>query len=128
MCGLIGSFVLSAATALKIVRALLGGRADGTPWHELPLLALQVAGMGFVCGVVLWAVRWLPARLGRPGDALAGAIVLAVFYAMCMTLFAPHAWGGGDALLMLAMGAGIGAIGGLWTGHDLRRSAQREDR
>jgi hypothetical protein len=88
--GLFGGVVLSPATAIKVVRAVVRGAAGEAEWGEAVGFAAAIFGMGFLCGVVVWAGRGLYRRMGMVGDAIVGAAVLIVFVVSCMLLFSPQ--------------------------------------
>jgi hypothetical protein len=121
--GLLGAGVLSVGTGVKVVERLLFDPSSGLPWRELPGFGLTVFLMGFVCGCVAWAVRFLPVRLGRVGDALMGLFVMDVFFLCCMAAFDRSLLtdNGTNGMLMLALGSVAGAVLGGWVGHDLRK-------
>jgi hypothetical protein len=123
-CGLLGSFVLSFATLIKFIRAVVGWAAGGADWGEAAGFAAMIFAMGFVCGLVAWAGQGLSRRFGAAGDALVGVAVMVVFFLGCMLVFAPEMFGprfasGGVPMLGLAVVAGL--ILGVWIGRDLRR-------
>jgi hypothetical protein len=69
--GLFGGVVLSLATIVKLVRhTLMGGAAAEATWTEAIGFAVAIFGMGFVCGVVVWAGRWISQRHGRHAGIL----------------------------------------------------------
>lgn len=79
--------------------------------------------MGFLCGVLAWAGKGLSRRFGMAGEALVGAVVMAVFFLLCTLLFAPEFLGskfarGGVPMLGLAVIGG--GVGGAKLGRDLR--------
>jgi hypothetical protein len=55
--------------------------------------AAAIYGMGFVCGLVVWAGRGLYRKQGMVGDAIVGAAVVATLFLACMLLFAPDMLG-----------------------------------
>ena len=124
--GLLGGFVLSLATAIKVVRALVRGAAGEVEWGEAAGFAAAIFGMGFLCGVIVWAGKGLHRRLGMAGDAIVGLAVMVAFFVSCMLLFDPEMLGAkfssGGAWL-LGMAAVIGLISGAWIGRDLRKDA-----
>jgi hypothetical protein len=133
--GLFGATVLSLATLIKVVRAVLRGATGEAEWGEAAGFAAAIFGMGFLCGVVVWAGRGLYQRLGMAGDAIVGLTVMVVFFISCMLLFDPELLteklSGG--LLMLGFGAVLGLFAGAWIGHDVRKQwaeeiSKREDR
>jgi hypothetical protein len=128
--GLFGAAVLSIATAGKLARAIVGGAGVPDDWREFAGFAAAVFGIGFLCGVVVWAGRWLHRWLGTAGDALVGVAVMLCFFVSCMALFDPEALGAKfrpQGALMLGLAVVIGLIGGPWLGRDLRKeSAQSE--
>jgi len=126
-CGLIGSIVLSGTTACNAVTALLHGRIDGpTPWGEILGVLVATFAMGFLCGVIVWSGRGLHRRFGAVGDAVVGMAVMLAFFVCCMVLFAPELLGSklhDGGLAMLGMAVLIGAVAGIWFGHDLDEDA-----
>jgi hypothetical protein len=133
--GLVGGTILSLATLIKVVRAVARGAAGEAEWGEAAGFAAAIFGMGFLCGVVVWAGRGLYRRLGMAGDAIVGLTVMVVFFISCMLLFDPELLtenlSGG--LLMLAFGAVLGLVGGAWIGRDVRKqwaedTSKRENR
>lgn len=124
--GLLGGVVLSLATARKAVVAVAFGGADGGGWGEAVGFAAAVFGIGFLCGVVVWAGRGLHVRLGMAGDALLGMAVMVEFFLACMMLFEPamltdkFATGGAPMLLVAVV---LGLIAGALVGRDIRRDA-----
>jgi hypothetical protein len=123
-CGLLGGFVLSFATLIKFIRAVVGGAAGGVGWGEAAGFAAMIFAMGFVCGLVAWAGLGLSRRFGAAGDALVGVAVMVVFFLGCMLVFEPEMLGprfasGGLPMFGLAVVAGL--ILGVWIGHDLRK-------
>ena len=87
--GLIGGGVLSAATAIKLVRALIGGRAGKADWSEAAGFGMAVFAMDFLCGFIVWAGKGLHRRFGMVGDAIVGLAVMVAFSVCCMWLFHP---------------------------------------
>jgi hypothetical protein len=122
--GLIGAMTLSLATAAKFVRAIIRGAVGKAEWGDAAAFAAAIFGMGFVCGIVVWAGRGLHDRIGAVGDSIVGAVVMLVFFAMCMLIFDPDLLGpkfesGGVWMLNLALLGG--AIFGPMFGRDLRK-------
>ncbi|MFI5460005.1 MAG: hypothetical protein ACHRXM_31685 [Isosphaerales bacterium] len=122
--GLFGGVVLSLATVVKLIRAVVRGAAGEAVWGEAAGFAAAIFAMGFACGVVVWAGRGLYQRLGMAGDAIVGLAVMVVFFVSCMLLFEPAMLGakfssGGAPMLGLAVILGL--IGGAWIGRDVRR-------
>jgi hypothetical protein len=122
--GLLGGVVLSLATLIKLIRALVAGVAGGAEWSEAAGFAAMIFAMGFVCGLVAWAGQGLSRRFGMAGDAVVGVAVMVVFFLCCMLVFDPELLGpklanGGVPMLGLAVVAGL--ILGVWIGHDLRK-------
>jgi hypothetical protein len=129
--GLFGGVVLSLATVVKAIGALLWGAFGRANWAEFPRFLAAVFAMGFVCGLVVWVGRGLSRRLGVAGDAVLGMIVMEVFFICCMFLFDPDLLGrklsyGG--LPMLGGGAVLGLLAGALIGRDVRRQWPRSDR
>jgi hypothetical protein len=128
-CGLLGAFALSAATLIKLVRAVVAGAAGGSDWSQALGFAALIFAMGFVCGVVGWAGRGLSRRFGMAGDALVGVAVMVVFFLGCTLVFAPEflgpklASGGGP---MFGLAVVVGLVGGAWIGRDIRREIAME--
>lgn len=122
--GLFGGIVLSLATAVKVIRAFIAGTIGGTGWGEAAGFAAAIFGMGFLCGVIVWAGKGLYHRIGMAGDAIVGLAVMVAFFLSCMLLFDQEMlwtkfWYGGVPMLGLAVVVGL--IGGAWTGHDVRK-------
>lgn len=110
--GLVGGIVLSLATLIKVIRAIVRGVADETALTEFGNFAAAFFVMGFVCGVVVWAGRGLSRRLGAIGDAVVGLVVMQVFFVSCMLLFEPAMLGqkfehGGRPMLLFAVPLGL---------------------
>jgi len=121
--GLFGGIVLSIATAVKVIRAIFRGEVE---WGEDDGFATAIFGMGFLCGVIVWAGKGLHQRLGMVGDAIVGLVVMVAFFISCMLLFEPELLGAkfqNGGLPMLGMAVVLGLIGGAWTGRDLRTEA-----
>jgi hypothetical protein len=121
--GLVGGVVLSLATLVKAVRGVARGAVGAVDWADAAGFAAAVFGMGFACGLVVWAGRGISRRLGLVGDAVVGLAVMLVFFTACMLVFDPELlgrkwWSGG--LPMLGLGAVLGLAGGAWIGRDLR--------
>ncbi|MDR7070962.1 CHASE2 domain-containing sensor protein [Pseudoxanthomonas japonensis] len=124
-CGMIGGIVLSGATVANAISAILGGVRD-VIWTDVFGVALTVFFMGFLCGVVAWSGKGLHQRLGAIGDALVGAAVMVAFFTCCILLFSPELLGAkfvDTGLLVLGIAVLMGAIGGVWFGHDLDNEA-----
>jgi hypothetical protein len=127
--GLFGGVVLSLATAVKVVRAVVRGAAGEADWGEIVGFAAAIFGMGFLCGVIVWAGRGLHRWLGMAGDAIVGLAVMVAFFVSCMLLFEPAMLGskfstGGAPMLGLAVV--IGLIGGAWIGRDVRKELAKQ--
>lgn len=128
--GLAGGIVLSLATAVKVIRALVGGAEGETNWGEAAGFAAAIFGMGFLCGVIVWAGKGLYQRIGMAGDALVGVAVMVVFFISCMLVFEPEMLGAkfqNGGLPMLGGAVVVGLIGGAWVGRDLRKDAAPSD-
>jgi hypothetical protein len=124
--GLFGGVVLSLATALKVIGAVVGGLPDDAEWKQLPGFAAAIFGMGFLCGVIAWAGKGLNRRIGMAGDAIVGLAVMVAFFSCCMLLYEPKMLGENftsDGLPMFGMAVLFGLIGGAWIGRDLRRES-----
>lgn len=129
--GLLGGFVLSLATAVKVVRAVVRGAAGEAAWGEAAGFAAAIFGMGFVCGVVVWAGRGLSRRFGPAGDAVVGLVVMEVFFVSCMLLFEPELLGSKfehGGLLMLGGAVPLGLFAGWYIGRDFRPRLTAEQR
>lgn len=129
--GLIGGLALSMATAIKAVRVFVRGADAGADFGEIAGFAAAIFGMGFVCGVVVWAGRSLSRRLGPVGDALVGMIVMVVFFFSCMLLFDPELLGAKlrqGGLPMLGFGAVAGLFAGWYVGREFRPRLTAEQR
>ena len=74
--GLFGGVVLSLATAVKVVRAIIGGLAGEAGWTDAVGFATAIFAMGFLCGVIVWAGRGLYRWIGIAGDAIVGLAVM----------------------------------------------------
>ena len=124
--GLLGGVVLSYSTAIKFVRAIRGGNSPDAIWSELLEFSASVFGIGFLCGVIVWAGRGLYQYLGPLGDALVGLVVMVAFFASVMLVAEPEllrekfANGGGPMLIFAAV---TGPIVGIWIGRDLRKKS-----
>src|SRR5690349_3367799 len=106
--GLFGGLVLSLATAAKVVHALIRGAAGNTGSGEALGFAVAIFGMGFLCGVIVWAGRGLHRRIGLAGDAIVGLAVMFAFLICCMLVFQPDMLGprfssGGAPMLGVAV-------------------------
>ena len=122
---MIGGIVLSGATVANAISAILSGVRD-VIWTDVFGVALAVFFTGFLCGVVAWSGKGLHQRLGAIGDALVGAAVMVAFFTCCILLFSPELLGTkfvDTGLLVLGIAVLIGAIGGVWFGHDLDNEA-----
>jgi hypothetical protein len=121
--GLVGGFVLSYATAVKLVRALRKGQEVDAEWAELPGFAAALFGIGFLCGVIVWFGQQLYTRFGRLGDALVGLAVMPTFFLSCMLAFSPELLKekitGGATMLGLAVL--MGPFIGVWLGSEWRK-------
>ena len=121
--GLLGGFVLSIATAIKVVRAVVGGAAGEAGWGEAVGFAAAIFGMGFLCGVVVWAGRGLSRRFGPAGAAGVGLVVMVVFFVSCMLLFEPALLGSkftNGGLPMLGLAVPLGLFAGWYIGREFR--------
>lgn len=124
MFGLIGGCVLLVATAVKLIGALARGVTGDSTVTEAVTFTAFLFGIGFVCGLVVWAGRHLYRRIGLAGDAIIGVAVLVVFFLACMLAFSPEMLGEkflSGGLWMLGLAVVAGAIGGAWTGRDVRK-------
>lgn len=124
MFGLVGGVVLLVATAVKLIRAMVAGVTGEAGVAETAGFAAFLFGMGFVCGVIVWAGRGLYHRIGLAGDALVGAAVMVVFFLACTLVFAPDILAEkftSSGVWMLALAVALGAFGGAWTGRDVRK-------
>jgi hypothetical protein len=122
--GLLGGVVLSLATAVKVIRAIVGGATGEAEWSEAAGFAAAIFGMGFLCGVIVWAGRGLYRWIGMVGDAIVGAAVMVSFFVSCMLMFAPEMLGakfssGGVPMLVAAVVVGL--IGGAKIGRNVRK-------
>jgi hypothetical protein len=127
--GLLGSFVLSYATLIKFIRAVRGGDSPDADRGELPGFAAALFGMGFLCGVIVWAGRGLYQKVGVIGDAVVGLVVMVVFFISCMSVFDPKMLGENFATggaPMLGFAAVLGPFAGVWIGRDLRKDSARQ--
>lgn len=125
--GLFGAIVLSLATAIKViptvVLAVVLGIAGEGDWGEVAGFAAAIFGIGFLCGLIVWAGKGLYHKIGWTGDAIVGVAVMVAFFVSCMLLFEPEMLGaefanGGAPMLGLAVVSGF--ICGPWFGRDLR--------
>jgi hypothetical protein len=126
--GLFGGVVLSLATAVKVIRAVVRGAAGEADWGEAAWFAAAIFGMGFLCGVIVWAGKGLYRRLGMAGDAIVGSAVMVAFFTSCMLLFEPELLGAkfsSGGVPMLGLAVLLGLIGGAWIGRDIRKEAAR---
>jgi hypothetical protein len=124
--GLVGGSVLSTVASRKFVFAYWFGKTPRPNMTGFVPFIATIFGMGFACGTVAWAARGLARRYGPVGDAIAGALVMLVYFSSCLVLFAKELlteqrWH--QAALMLALGVAAGLIFGAWIGRDLRRAA-----
>ena len=129
--GFLGGIILSLATAIKVVRAVVRGADDKADWGEAAGFAAAIFGMGFVCGIVVWAGRGLSRRFGPAGDAVVGLGVMEVFFVCCMLLFEPELLGskfGQGGLPMLGLGVPLGLFAGWYIGRDFRPRQTAEQR
>lgn len=130
MFGLIGGCVLLVATSVKFIRTLIAGATGEANPAEGVLFAVSLFGLGFVCGLIVWAGRGWYRRIGLVGDALVGVAVMVVFFLACMLAFSPEALGEkflSSGLPMFGLAVLAGAIAGAWTGRDVRkRMASRQ--
>ncbi|HWE36551.1 MAG TPA: hypothetical protein VG406_08295 [Isosphaeraceae bacterium] len=128
--GLCGGVMLTALTAFKALWALPELLAEKSPLSELPLVALKVFAMGFVCGCLVSVLRDLPARLGLAGYAIVGIMTMNLFFLMCMLFFdqsfLTHNHSG--AVFMFGLATVTGGVLGVWIGEDERKeAASREE-
>ena len=124
--GLFGSVALSILTAFKLVRAMVGGAAGEAEWGEAAGFAAAIFGMGFLCGVIVWAGKGLYRRFGMVGDAIVGVAVMVTFFVCCMLLFEPEMLGAkfsSGGAFMLGLAVVVGLFGGPWIGRDIRKAA-----
>jgi hypothetical protein len=129
--GLIGGLALSVVTAGNVLKAVLAGAAIREEWPQIAGFAAAVFGMGFLCGVIVWARRGLYRRLGMAGDTIVGVAVMVCFFLSCMVLFDREALGvkfRSEGAPMLGLAVVIGLIGGAWLGHDLRKDSAEQQR
>ena len=130
--GLVGGFGLTAGTFIKFVIAVYRGSALEADWGKAAAFAGAVFGMGFACGLIVWAGRGLYRWLGMAGDAIVGVAVMVTFFVACMLLFEPALLGArfsGGGAPMLALAVAFGLIFGPWAGRDWRREfASREEK
>ena len=129
--GLIGGCALSIATAQKVLGAIPSVLAGSMPLREflleLPLFALGIFTLGFVCGVVGWAVWRVLRRTGRFADAVVGAVVLCTFLLLCYWWFdGPRDWAA--VILFCTFGVVVGGVVGFTTGGKMREDAWEEQR
>ena len=104
----------------------MGGAAVEAGWSQAFGFAVAIFAMGFLCGVVVWAGRWISRRFGLFGDAIVGMVVMLVFFTACMLLFDPDRLGP-RGLPMYVFGALLGLIGGVWVGRDLRKEWAKQE-
>lgn len=130
--GLFGAFVLLLATAVKAVLVASVGRTHSEiNSGEVASFCTTIFGMGFLCGIVVWASRGISRRFGPAGDAAVGLIVIEVFFVSCMLLFDPALLGSKfrqGGLPMLGFAVPLGLFGGWYIGRDFRprRTASRK--
>ncbi len=120
---MIGGVGLSLTTARKIFWAVIGGFAGEPEWDKAAGFAAAIFGMGFLCGLIVWAGRGLYRWLGMVGDAIVGLAVMFGFFVSCMLLFEPAMLGpkfSSAGAPMLGFGAVLGLICGAWIGRDWR--------
>ena len=126
--GVIGGVALSLTLLVKVAIAFARGSLGGAPMSELFRDAAIMLSIGFVCGFVACAVTGLH-RFGMAGDAVAGVVVMVLFFTMCMLVFDPallfQRFRAG-ALPMYAMGTVLGAVAGAWFGRDFRKENEGE--
>jgi hypothetical protein len=125
---LLGGLVLSLATIIKLIRTVLIGAvaAGQAGWTEALSFAVAIFGMGFLCGLVIWAGRGLSRRLGLVGDAIVGMVVMLVFFTACMLLFDPALLGPGG-LPMFVFGGLLGLVSEAWFGRNLRKEWAKQE-
>ena len=70
--GWFGGAVLSLATVVKAIGAVVLGKTGDFEWIEAAGFAAAIFGMGFVCGVTVWLGKGMYQRLGMVGDAIVG--------------------------------------------------------
>ena len=122
--GLVGGAALSITTAVKVVRAVVCGAVGDIEWGEAAGFAAAIFGMGFLCGVIVWAGKGLYRRIGWVGDAIVGLAVMVVFFISCMLLFEPELLGSkfySGGLPMLGLAVVFGLISGAWAGREIRK-------
>jgi hypothetical protein len=131
--GLCGGTALLLATVVKVIRAAFRGtlgEAGEDEWGETAAFASFLFGIGFLCGVIVWAGRGLHEKIGMVGDAIVGVVVMVTFFASCILLADPElfrskfSYGG---LPMLGMAVFLGLVCGPWIGRDLRKEAARQE-
>ncbi len=129
--GLIGGSVLTIATATKLASAVIRGTVGTVEWGETGGFAAAIFGMGFVCGVIIWAGRGLSQRFGPVGDAVIGLVVMEAFFVSCMLLFQPEMLGSkfeNNGLPMLGFAVPLGLFAGWLIGRDFRPQLTAEQR
>jgi hypothetical protein len=128
--GLLGGTFLTVATIVRIARRLPRLETGELDWTELLALPALVFAMGFLCGTVGWASRGISRRFGLLGDAFVGATVMVVFFLCCMLIFARELLTANPvgALLMLAFGGGVGLLGGVLIGYEVRKGREKQER
>jgi hypothetical protein len=121
--GLFGSLILFLMTGWNFLKAIPDFIQGNAAWGELPLFAVQIVGIGFVCGLAVWAVQPLWRNYGTLGDVLSGIIVLDVMFVCCMVIFDPDMLLGRTegAAFMFLFGSFAGAFGGYIMGKDVRK-------
>jgi ADP-ribose pyrophosphatase len=122
--GLTGGIVLSLATAVKLIHALVYGAAEEIDWNEIAGFIVTIFGTGFLCGLVVWRCKYLCQRFGMAGDAIAGLAVMLAFFIACMLVFEPRMLRArffSDGVPMLGFASVLGLLGGAWIGRDWRR-------
>jgi len=123
--GVLGGLVLSIATVVNLVRAIVRGLSGEADWAQALGFSVLIFAMGFLCGVVGWAGRGLYDRIGMAGDSIVGTAIMMVFFLACAIVFEPALLtskfrvGG---LPMLALALIVGAICGPWFARDLRKA------
>lgn len=65
--GLFGGVVLSLATGIKVTRAVVRGALGEAEWGEAVGFGAAIFGMGFLCGVIVWAGKGLYQRTSNSG-------------------------------------------------------------
>lgn len=127
--GLLGSAALSLFPAMRLAWALVAGGMGRAEWRQAPAFFAAIFGIGFLCGVVAWALKGLSRRFGMAGDALVGAAVMATLCLSCMFLPVPDMLASqfvSEPALMLTVMVVAGMIGGVWIGRDLRKEFSKQ--